>query len=264
MRIRVPRLVAKPSARAAGIPWPRVTYGGNLAHERVEVPPGDVTVDIVGARWDHVDLSGQRFANFGSTGSVFVSCNFRRCTFEDGILGSIPLVIYRGCDFELADLRNCSPLYARFERCRFTDARLEDWRAVNAEFVDCVFAGRLLRVMFSGTPSGFEGERIRRLRRNNEFRGNDFRDAQLFDCSFEGGIDLDANLMPDTPEYAIIRGAHERIEEARARIFEQPESVRQRVQARLDVYSMGGYKAQRDIFVRREELGPAAALLLDP
>jgi len=101
-----------------------------------------------------------------------------------------------------------------------------------------------------------------RERQFNEFRGNDFRDAQLMDCVFEGGIDLDANLMPGAPEYVVIRSAHDRIERARARMVEQPEGVRRRILARLDVYSMGGFKTQKDIFARRDELGPAADVLL--
>ncbi|MGH7685411.1 MAG: pentapeptide repeat-containing protein [Candidatus Dormibacteria bacterium] len=254
--------MAKLSDRASGGAWPRVRYGGALSHTRVDVPAGEVTVEIVSARWDHVDLSGQRFANYAATDSVLESCNFARCTIAGGVLSAIPVVTYRGCNFEGADLRGCAPNFARFERCRFVDIRLDDWHAVNAEFVDCTFSGRLLRVSFSGTPLGFGGERIRRIRSTNEFRGNDFSDAQLIDCSVEGGIDLDANRWPQSDDYVVIRSAHERIAGARAQVGQKPESARRQIVAWLDVYSLGGYALQKDILVRRDELGAAADLLL--
>src|ERR1700737_3902331 len=122
MRRRSTRYVARLSDRPATGPWPRAIYRGALSRTRVEVPPGDVTLEIVAARWDQVDLSGQRIANYWGEKSVVGSCNFSRCTFENGVLGHIPLVTYRSCNFERADLRNCAPQYARFEGCRFVDA----------------------------------------------------------------------------------------------------------------------------------------------
>jgi hypothetical protein len=120
-----------------------------------------------------------------------------------------------------------------------------------------------LRVKFSGQPWDFARERIVPIRKENAFQGNDFRYAELEDCSIAGGINLDANLWPEPAPYVIVRSAHDRIARAMTRLDELPEGgVRNRAAARLQVYAYGCWPLQTDMLLRRDELGPAAALLL--
>ena len=74
-----------------------------------------------------------------------------------------------------------------------------------AEFVDCRFSGRIERSKFFGRPVGACAAHTNRKR--NEFSGTDFRMAQLFDTGFQFGIDIDAELWPESDEYVIVRDA---------------------------------------------------------
>lgn len=257
----MPKLTARPRPTPTTGPWQRASFRGELSAERLSIPAGNVTLEVEGARWDHVDVGGLRIANYVARGALLTDCSFVRCTIEAGVLGHLPMVVYRDCDFERADLHGCSPMFARFERCRFVDTNLVDWRAVDAEFVGCVFTGRLLRVRFSGTPLGAGREALRRIRTHNDFRDNDFSGADLVDCSITGGVDLDSNRWPQSSDYVIIRSAHERIAAAREQLSALPEDVRMRAKGRLDMYSLL-FGSQRDILAKRSELGPLVSLLL--
>jgi hypothetical protein len=176
-------------------------------------------------------------------------------------MGDLPVVSYRDCKFFRTSLDRVSPGYARFERCLFQNARIDDRDAMCAEFVDCKFSGRLRRVKFSGRPWGVRKARLESIRTTNAFVGNDFSGAELEDCSILGGIDLDANLWP-TDGYLIIRDAHAQIARA-ARELESwtDEEARALAAAMLRTYSSGGHTLQRDIIVRVADLGPAKTLL---
>lgn len=239
-------------------PWARLEQFGRLTDTRVEVARR-TTLAITSAAWERVDVSGQFIDNYTASASAFDKCDFGHCTWGGGVLSDLPQSVYRDCDFSESDLRRVSPRFARFERCFFKSVDVTDWNATCAEFVDCTFAGRLLGAKFSGRPWGAAREKILRIRNRNEFHGNDFRDAELIDCSILGGIDLDSNQWPQSPDYVIVRSAQNRIAAAKAK----PEAAAPGVAAALTVFSMGAFAYQQDLFVRRQELGPAANLLLD-
>src|SRR6266849_97539 len=176
----------------------------------------------------NVDFSGLSFHCFMPAGSTFVGCNFSRATFESVHLGlaqvqrdlrtpikpnapRYPQTTFRNCEFSETKF-NEDNFYignVRFDRCRFENARLNRMGSSTGEFVDCVFVGKLIQVGFAARPSREAAARIGRA--FNEFRGNDYRETQMYDCSFSGGIDLDAQLLPSGPEYVRLSRVRERV-----------------------------------------------------
>jgi hypothetical protein len=148
--------------------------------------------------------------------STFTSCNFSRARIEAGNLGNDASTAYRRCRFDGADLRNANPLFARFERCSFDGADFRGLRSFYAEFIDCHFAGKIEGAKFFGRPEGLTEPPRDFKRKVNEFRGNDFREAELIDTSFMHGIDISAQQWPQDGEYVRLDRIHERIEKARA------------------------------------------------
>lgn len=241
-----------------GRPYSVIELTGRLEGERITVPP-ESTLTFRGANCSRLDLSSQTIPNFVAFGSTFDHCDSTATVFEGGVLGDLPLVVYRDCVFDGADLRWVGAQFARFERCSFAKARLDDWRVSGAEFIDCRFSGRLFRVIFSGKPVLVE--RLKGIRARNDFHGNDFRDADLDDCDFRHGIDLDANLWPEDGKYVILRDALRKVALARTHLHTIPEQ--EAVQAARLFQAMGiGYEDQRDLLIRRDQFGPAVWKLL--
>src|ERR1700704_874336 len=129
-----------------------------------------------------------------------------------------PRSVFRDCYFDGADVRRVRLGQTHFERCTFDDARLEGARTEAAEFTDCRFAGRLDAVTFYGTPSGPEAKRLDPRRVRNDFRGNDFRDAELLDVAFVAGVDMDLQRFPDDELHVRIEDFRRRLQKARAEI----------------------------------------------
>ena len=92
-------------------------------------------------------------------------------------------------------------------------------------------------------------------RKRNDFYGNDFREAELIDTMFIGGIDLDAQRLPESSEYVRVNDALERIEEARVQIHSwQDTAAARRVSSVLNVLEYEATEDQRDVFVRKADL----------
>ena len=72
---------------------------------------------------------------------------------------------------------------------------------------------------FTGRPAGPGSTRIEPVRSRNDFRGNDFRDAQLIDTVFVFGIDLDQQRWPIGDDYVRLDKFHRRLEAGRADIL---------------------------------------------
>ena len=184
-------------------------FSGRLSGVRFE-PPSD-GVSFQGAQLEDVDFSGLTLPKFRARGSTFERCDFSRAVLKEASFSLPPRSVYRDCRFDRADLRQAQPGLARFERCTFERAKLDGWHGWHADFVDCRFSGRLRNIEFWAapsqdpitprTPERFR-EAMRRERPPNEFRGNDFRAADLENVEFLGGIDLDAQFLPEGPEYA--------------------------------------------------------------
>jgi hypothetical protein len=246
----------------------------DLSNARFEFSAGgDDTAENMEFRlvtFTKVDFSGLRFHGFVPAGSTFIGCNFTRTIFETVHLGMAqvqrdlrtpikpkdpryPQTVFRDCDFTEAsfDADNFYIGNIRFERCRFMNARLNRMRSSTGEFVDCVFAGKLIEVGFSAQPSKPDLARIGRSR--NEFRGNDFRQAEMYDCDFSGGVDLDAQMLPTGPAYARLR----RMRDCVVRVWHQVEAwpnQNEREKGLDALRYLLGYQ-QDDVFMRRKELG---------
>lgn len=135
---------------------------------------------------------------------------------------------------------------ARFERCSFDHTKMRMWFSHDAEFVNCRFAGPISSCRFFGRPVHAANP----PRRVNEFRGNDFRDAELIWTSFEGGIDLTAQKWPETGEYLWLDRVPERAEIARRKIEKWPESTDKAWALRV---LNGVLEDEQDAILRRRE-----------
>jgi len=230
-----------------------------------------VTTDRDGGRYDSpqraevifkkvqmsgVDFSGVDFkGGFSSWGATFSACDFRRTRLSDqwgssfGI--SRDLSFYRDCRFDGADLRHSDPGRARFERCTFDGARIEEWDAERADFVDCRFSTRLLRCAFYGQSRVHREDPVRY--RMTEFRGNDFRQAELIDTAFRAAVDISAQLWPDDPRYLRLDRLDERIPKVRAEVSGWPlGEARREALGMLKVYSgdVFNWDQREDIYYR--------------
>jgi len=159
-------------------------------------PDGDSEAVIVLGRASlaNVDFRKAKFEKLQLSVANFVGCDFRGLRLGDRFqpfFSTRPRSVFRLCRFDGADLRQISPEGTRFERCTFEDAKLDGWTPARAEFVECRFAGKVVKVTFTGKPAGQGSTRIDPPRPRNEFRGNDFRDAQLIDTVFVLGMSDD-------------------------------------------------------------------------
>lgn len=80
------------------------------------------------------------------------------------------------CSFDGAFLKDVSPGRSTFRRRSFRDVKIFNFRCHEAEFIDCVFTGRIRHAIFDATLWNSEG--LGRTR--NEYRGNDFSGARLY------------------------------------------------------------------------------------
>lgn len=165
-----------------------------------------------------------------------------------------PRSVFRDCRFDGADLRRIKPDQARFERCTFDDARLDRWLAANAEFVECRFAGPLTAVTFSARPFGPALKTLDPPRVRNEFRGNDFRDAELVGTLFVRGVDLGAQRLPENERYVRLDRMAQRLGRARADIVRWDDH-----EDRLE-----GLALLRALATNWREQGEIIALRVDP
>src|SRR3982074_1853954 len=153
-------------------------------------PDDERVVALHRATLTAIDFRRARFDRFSIGSCLFDRCDFRGLTIDRRLaplFHAAPRSVFRDCYFDGADARRARLGQTRFERCTFDDARLEGAHAEAAEFIDCRFAGRLDAVTFSGTPSGPEAKRLDPRRMRNEFRGNDFRDAEMLDAPLLAG-----------------------------------------------------------------------------
>jgi uncharacterized protein YjbI with pentapeptide repeats len=204
-------------------PWLRhraiITAG--MTDERFDVPRGAAGWWVDGGTFERVDFSGLDLDGFSAIGAEFSECDFSRTKLKHNVtLGLIHLAdggdqrptIYRRCVFDRADLISSrgTPTVlgaARFEDCNFARARISGWRSENAEFVGCRFEGQLRSCQFHGRDPdlAFHEDGPPLERPTNAFANNDFREADLVDCEFAGGIDVTQQHWPSDPDYIIVR-----------------------------------------------------------
>jgi hypothetical protein len=230
----------------------------DLAGGKFEPPSASVRFDRIVAR--NVDFSDGEYLFFSARRSLFDRCRLDRIRIDNGNLSwhDPPQTVFRECSFEYAQFRiGVGPGLARFERCSFNGAAFEEWFAFCSEFVECTFAGaRLDGCKFTATPFECWGWlQWSGRRKRNDFYGNDFREAELIDTMFIGGIDLDAQRLPESSEYARVNDALERIEEARVQVDSWSDTAAaRRVNSVLKVLEYEATEDQRDVFVRKADL----------
>lgn len=228
----------------------------DLQGGRFEPPSANVWFGDLSAK--NVDFSGGQYRCLTTKALVFEGCNFDHVRVENGSLGQLPhpQSIFRECSFEGAEFPVFGPGLARFERCSFNGAKIEEGFVFCAEFVNCTFAGAgIVGCKFSGKPfECFGWLQFRGRRKRNEFHGNDFREADLVDTCFVGGIDLDAQLLPKSPDYVRVNDARARIEGARPHVETwSDEAARREATAYLKALEHLARDDQRDLLVRRDD-----------
>jgi uncharacterized protein YjbI with pentapeptide repeats len=169
-------------------------------------------------------------------------CSFIDCDFSDVHVEWLPFgdggSLFRDCNFRGASIGDFGEV--RLERCDFTNADLQGWFTWDADLVECRFGGRLSGVVFNG--GDVEGTH------ENEFVGNDFRQADVDDVAFRRGIDLDAQLLPEGHECVRIRDVPSHVKKARSEVRHWPDrdAALQMVDALERVY-----EGEPDIFTKR-------------
>lgn len=208
-----------------------------------------------------VDFSRAAFERLAPSACTFDRCDFRKATLDRRLL---PLFkarqrnTFRECRFDGADLRSIDPGSSRFERCVFDGADLQGWNAVAAEFIDCHFGGVVAHARFYGRPWGPTATDLDPHRTLNEFRGNDFREAELTDVAFLMGIDIGKQRWPDSDEYVRLDRIHQRLTRGRTEILRWKD-LEERGEALQMVQSLSFlYMAQNDVVARRSEPGVKA------
>jgi hypothetical protein len=176
-----------------------------------------VRAEFSDERLHGADFTGRTLESFVSSGSTFEQCRFDRARLTSLSFGSGTLTsLYRSCTFDGAHFDMFAAGFARFEDCSFRDVRIRNWQCTAVELINCTFTGRLTRSYFHGTVP--EQERQYTGRVHNEFHGNDFSGAELYDTDFRSGIDLTRQRLPGGPQYLYIADAPRVIAEVRRRV----------------------------------------------
>jgi hypothetical protein len=261
-RRRTDKPALKVSARVVeGLsPPPETRVTGVLRDVRFAPETPNVLLDHVTA--ERVDFSGLRFWAFQTDECRFVDCNFSRVDVE-----WLPFAnggsVFERCCFERSRIGDFGDV--RLERCEFVNANLNGWFTWQADIVECRFAGRLRGVVFRGTDVDGQDR--------NEFRGNDFGDADIDDVAFRGGIVLDVQLLPTGEEYVRLRDLKARVTRARRELGHwQDVAEREAALKMLDVVA-DVFTEEPDVFTKRafivemadddEQLGRSVLELLE-
>lgn len=233
-----------PPPKVTKIRWNR---SGGRYDGRPDVEFGAVTIRAM-------SFAGMHFEQFSAEGTKFVNCDFSGARLE-GWFGVRRQTRFEDCLFDGTRMSDVEPGQARFVRCQFSAVTIRGWNAAANEFIDCRFAGLIKQCNFWGRPAQEWMERMRPARPTNEFRGNDFRAAELIDVSFKGGIEISAQRWPDSPDYIRLDRLRTRIELARPVLEAWQEPARADGVLMLDVYSKHGYEVQDELFAHRWDLG---------
>jgi uncharacterized protein YjbI with pentapeptide repeats len=247
---------------------------GSASQERFRLDPADgreLKVFFEHCRLDSVDFTEIDFKSFYAAGCTFTRCDFSKAKFLQLGFGQpqvqldwnrpiqpqdrrYPQTVYEECLFGHTrfDPDNTHFGNARFVRCTFDHAWLRKLFALTAEFVDCGFVGKVIECTFHGVINGEDVQRIGRS--TNDFRGNDFRHADLIWTAFRG-IDLNSQLLPESDSYAVLTDPRSRIEFATRRALEKlTGEMQERVVHELQVLAQL-IDDEPQFLMRRGELG---------
>ncbi len=235
-------------------PGPHIRIRTDIHDSRFELDDPRRLVEFDHVRAVRVDFSRGRFDRFTFRESEFIDCDFSGVRFGAYNSGGDDRKPSRfvGCTFDRAVMPHFGVSTSRFERCTFRGTKITGWRSECAEFVDCLFAARIRDSVFYGRPSRcYEGidsaneslkkdgiqiwgsraalaewQREAPRRRVNEFRGNDFSEADIDYVDLRDGIDVSAQRWPAGDGYYLLDRWPERLRAARAGVDREPPSRR--------------------------------------
>lgn len=160
--------------------------------------------------------------DFEALGCTFEKCDFTRMKPRHAIFASgREPTRYLECNFDKSHFKKVNPGLARFERCSFLDIDLNGFVGHAAEFVDCVFSGKIRRSTFHGRVFAYEDATTRVV---NEFRGNDFSAVEFHDVGFVRGIDLSRQRLPIGDNYVYLPNAAPALATLRQKYLQAPAS----------------------------------------
>jgi hypothetical protein len=224
----------------------------------LDIDTASGVVNIRRATIEDVDFRKVAFSRFTPEACVFVNCDFRGLVFDrrwQPLFSSPVQSVFRGCTFDGADLSKADPGQTRFEGCSFADAHLEKWQATCAEFVDCSFAGPITKCRFYGRPWGLAAQHLDPRRSTNDFRGNDFRKADLIETTFIQGIHFPEQQWPDGPGWVHLDRFHQRSQRVRAVVmrWKNPEERQEALDMLVRLHTL--YGEQTELICRRVDTG---------
>lgn len=174
-------------------------------------------IELRGELLEGANFAGLKLKQFTATESSFRRCSFDAIRIEQACFGGgTKPSEYTDCSFDRARIRAIAPGVARFMRCSFRDCLIRDFFGMAVEFIDCVFSGRIEGAVFRGSVP--EEDRALFGRVMNEFRGNDFREAELRDVAFRGGIDLTKQKLPEGEGYLYVPDAADVLQRVRRNV----------------------------------------------
>jgi len=197
---------------------------------------------------DGEDFSRRKFRMFTSVQSNFRRCDFRATKMYQATLGGgYALSLYEDCCFDDSAFGMIGGR-ARFVRCSFRRCRIEEIWSYDSEFVECVFSGRIERGIFRGAP--MEVDEIVDGRTHNEFRGNDFSDAELREVAFRAGIDLSQQKLPQGEDYLYLAEGEKAVAFARREVLAWKElESRREAMATIKVLEFGLAEGQPQLLI---------------
>jgi uncharacterized protein YjbI with pentapeptide repeats len=264
-------LATKIERRGLSTRW--IIHGG-ASQQRFSLAPADgneLKVFFEHCRLESVDFSDIDFKSFYAAGCTFTRCDFSKAKFLQLEFGQpqvqrdwnrpiqpqdkrYPQTVYEECLFRWTrfDPDNTRFGNARFVRCTFDHAWLRKLFTRTAEFVGCRFVGKVIDCTFHGVITGDDIQRIGRSA--NDFRENDFRHADLIWTGFRG-IDLSAQLLPESGSYAVLTDPLSRIELATRRAEETLSGeLRDRVVHELKLLAQR-IDGEHQFLIRKGQLG---------
>lgn len=215
-------------------------------------------VDLVGA-----DFSGRKLPHtFSAHACVFTRCSFERMRVGEFVFGAgKEQTIYEECSFDGSRFKANVAGNTLLEGCSFRDVHIGPIGGDRMELVDCVFTGRLRRViLWAGIPGIGQMWDARELgRSSNRVEGNDFSGADLSDCGFRGGVDLTRNALPVGPGRMVVLDGKATLARVTRRVELMSQSELQAGAASwLKAYGTVLAGAQEHLWIQRED-APASA-----
>ncbi|WP_432973547.1 hypothetical protein [Dactylosporangium sp. CA-233914] len=192
--------------------------------------------------------AGRPVVDFSALDATFERCSFRMLRLEEFVVGSGSSVSeYVDCVFDgmQADLLRGR---ARFVRCSFRDVAFGRVSGRSISLIDCVFTGVLEDAEFCARDVGGDGG-------ENEFRGNDFSDADLQQVGFRYGIDLSAQRLPEGGDYVYVADLDAGLAAARDAVLGWPAAQRDSAQEKIGIWTAELESGQRQLLLRRSLWG---------